>query len=190
MKIDFIVPTLYRDTLASAIESIDREVPHRKNVDGTDLNLNILVEGSVKDKTGIGNRNSGLSKVKDSDWIVFLDDDDWLLKGFSKELDSEYDIVVLRMLQSYNNPYAIPKLIPPYHIKSEELKAGWCGCNIAIKTSFYLKHKIKVNNVKSPDWDFLERLLKETDKVKITPGIYYMAPLGGYNKKAPDGKKT
>jgi len=65
-----------------------------------------------------------------------------------------------------------------------------CGCNIAVKTSFYLKHKIKVRDVKCPDFDFLERLLKETDKVKITPGIYYMAPLGGYNKKVPDGKKT
>jgi len=190
MKIDFIIPTMYRDTLGRAIKSIQTEVPYRKSVDGTDISLNILIEGDVKDGRGIGNRNSGLSKVKDSDWIVFLDDDDWLLKGFSVELDSEYDIVVLRMLQSYNNPYFPPKLVPPYHINPEELNYGLCGCNIAVKTSFYLKHKIKVDNVSSPDFKFLEGLLKETDKVKITPGIYYMAPLGGYNKLIPDGKKT
>ena len=189
MKIDVIIPTIYRSTLDRAIKSIETEVPYRKEVDGTDINLNILVEGDIKDGRGVGNRNSGLSKVKDSDWIVFLDDDDWMMKGFSVELDNEYDIVVLRMFSNYNNPYEPYKLTPPYWQKDNELE--WlAGTNIAVKTSFYLKHKIKVNNVKSPDWDFLERLLKETDKVKITPGIYYMAPLGGYNKKAPDGKKT
>ena len=180
MKIDFIIPTLYRDTLGRAISSIEAE-----NIDH-----NLLISGKFKDGSGVKNRNNSLEKVKDSDWIIFLDDDDWLLRGFSKELDSEYDIVVLRMLQNYNDPYFPPKLVPPYHIKPEELNYGLCGCNIAVKTSFYLKHKIEVKNAKNPDFDFLERLLKETDKVKITPGIYYMAPLGGYNKKVPDGKKT
>jgi len=180
MKIDFIIPTLYRDTLVKAISSIE----------GENIDHNLLITGKFKDSTGVMNRNHSLKKVKDSEWIIFLDDDDWLLKGFSKELDSEYDIVVLRMLQSYDNPYFPPKLVPPYHIKPEELNYGLCGCNIAVKTSFYLKHKIEVRPVKCPDFDFLERLLKETDKVKITPGIYYMAPLGGYNKKVPDGKKT
>ena len=180
MKIDFIIPTLYRDTLGRAISSIEKE-----NIDH-----NLLICGKYKDGRGVKNRQAGLNKVKDSDWIIFLDDDDWLMQGFSKELDSEYDIVVLRMLQSYNKPYFPPKLVPPYHIKPEELNYGLCGCNIAVKTSFYLKHKIEVRDVKCPDFDFLERLLKETDKVKITPGIYYMAPLGGYNKKVPDGKKT
>tara|TARA_Y100001972_G_C7590521_1_gene296004 strand:- start:301 stop:846 length:546 start_codon:yes stop_codon:yes gene_type:complete len=181
MKIDFIIPTLYRDTLGRAISSIEEE-----NIDH-----NLLITGKFKkDGRGVENRNNSLKKVKGSEWIIFLDDDDWLLKGFSKELDRKYDIVILRMLQSYNNPYFPPKLVPPYHIKPEELDYGLCGCNIAVKTSFYLKHKIKVRDVKCPDFDFLERLLKETDKVKITPGIYYMAPLGGYNKKVPDGKKT
>ena len=182
MKIDFIIPTLYRDTLGQAISSIE----------GENIDHNLLITGKFKDDRGIMNRNNSLKKVKDSDWIVFLDDDDWLLKGFSKELDNEYDIIILRMLQNYNNsqPHHSPKVLPPYDLKVEELNYGLCGCNIAVKTSFYLKHKIEVKDVKSPDFDFLERLLKETDKVKITPGIYYMAPLGGYNKKVPDGKKT
>jgi|TARA_R110000803_G_scaffold41622_2_gene89395 glycosyltransferase involved in cell wall biosynthesis len=189
MKIDVIIPTIYRSTLDRAIKSIETEVPYRKEVDGTDINLNILVEGDIKDGRGVGNRNSGLSKVKDSDWIVFLDDDDWMMKGFSVELDNEYDIVVLRMFSNYNNPYEPYKLTPPYWQKDNELE--WlAGTNIAVKTSFYLKHNIKVKNVKSPDSIFFRELADHTSKIKITPGIYYMAPFGGYNKVIPNGKKT
>ena len=74
MKIDFIIPTIFRneDELNRAVSSIKEE--------GVDHN--ILLCGSKKPKDYIGNQNDavgnvndGLGKIRnDSDWIIFLDD--------------------------------------------------------------------------------------------------------------------
>ena len=72
MKIDYIIPTLYRDTLDRAVASIKQEATDH----------NILICGEIKDGRGVGNRNDGLNKIRiDSDWIIFLDDDDYLMIG-------------------------------------------------------------------------------------------------------------
>jgi len=179
MKIDYIIPTLYRDTLYRAIDSIHREETDSK----------ILICGEIKDGRGCGNRNNGLNKVRaDSDWIVFLDDDDYLNKGFSKQLDNNFDIVVLRMSQDASNPFYPPKIIP--RIEDSKLYSGNVGCNFAIKTSLYLKHKWMFDvSAKNPDWNFLKKALAETNKTKVTNEIYYVAPMGGYNKLKPTGKR-
>jgi glycosyltransferase involved in cell wall biosynthesis len=178
MKIDYIIPTLYRDTLNRAVSSIKQE--------GTEHN--ILICGDVLDGRGCGNRNKGLEKVNDSEWIIFLDDDDYLKKGFSKQLDNNFDIVVLRMSQNASNQFSLPKVIPSH--EDSRLYSGNVGCNFAIKTSFYLKHKWMFSvSAKNPDWDFLERAIHNTDKIKLTDDIYYVAPMGGYNKLKPNGKR-
>ena len=176
MTIDYIIPTLYRTTLSRTIASIQREkVSH-----------NLLIFGT-KDCAGY-NRNEGLKKVNDSDWIVFLDDDDYLNKGFSKQLDNNFDIVVLRMSQDASNPFYPPKVIP--RIEDSKLYSGNVGCNFAIKTSLYLKHKWMFDvSAKNPDWNFLKKALAETNKTKVTNEIYYVAPMGGYNKLKPTGKR-
>jgi glycosyltransferase involved in cell wall biosynthesis len=156
MKIDYIIPTLYRTTLSRAIASVQRE----------NTEHNLLVYGT-KDSAG-ENRNKGLSKVKDSDWIVFLDDDDYLLKEHSKELDNDFDIVILRMKQG-------DKIIPNPKIKV--LSPGNVGINFALKTSFYLKNKFLFDNKgHEEDWRFLVKVFEKTDKIKVTNKIYYVAP--------------
>ena len=186
MKIDFIIPTLYRDTLDRAVASIKQE----------GINHNILICGQRKPKGYVGNPsdavtnvNEGLSKIRiDSDWVMVLDDDDYLNKGFSKQLDNNYDVVVLRMSQDASNPFYPPKIIP--RIGDDNLYEGNVGCNFVIKTSFYLQHKWMFNaSVKSPDWNFLEKLLKHTTRINITKDIYYVAPMGGYYKSKPTGKR-
>ena len=126
MKIDFIIPTLFRDTLKKSKKSIIDE-----NLGSENTNIFINGSGSSAGE----NRNFGLQRVKNSDWIVFLDDDDYLVQGFSKQLDSNFDIVVLRMLQEN-------KYIPSKESKVSDLVLGNVGINFAIKTSFYLKNKI------------------------------------------------
>ena len=195
MKIDYIIPTLYRDTLDRSVSSIKQE--------GT--NHNILICGQRKPKDYVGNPsdavtnvNEGLSKIRiDSDWVIFLDDDDYLNKGFSKQLDNNFDIVVLRMSQDGSNPQYPPKVIPRRCSKCTEttskgccLHSGNVGINFAIKTSFYLKHKwLFTSSVKNPDWNFLERAINETNKIKVTKDIYYVAPMGGYYKSTVTGKR-
>ena len=120
MKIDYIIPTLYRPTLSRTIASIQSEGDTH----------NLLICGT-KDSAG-ENRNECLKKVKDSDWIIFVDDDDYLLQGHTKELVSEFDIIILRMKQG-------DKIIPTPD--SRVLEAGNIGINFALKTSFYLNNK-------------------------------------------------
>lgn len=156
MKIDYIIPTLYRPTLSRTIASIQKE----------NVNHNLLIYGT-KESAGY-NRNEGLNKVVDSDWIVFVDDDDYLITGHSKELDKDFDLVVLRMKQDEN-------IIP--NRGNNILQAGNMGINFAIKTSFYNEHKFLFDNKgHEEDWRFFLQLTEKTEKIKVTDKIYYIAP--------------
>tara|TARA_R100001509_G_scaffold78768_2_gene44131 strand:+ start:1780 stop:2685 length:906 start_codon:yes stop_codon:yes gene_type:complete len=164
MKIDYIIPTIGRPEIERTKQSIFDER----------INHNILIcdtENSAGE-----NRNKCLEKVKDSDWIVFVDDDDYLVKGHSKELDKNYDCVVLRMKKEYEDV-----IIPRYN--DNELRSGNIGINFALNTKFYLKHKFLFDsNGNEEDWRFFARVFLTTKKIKITDDIYYIAPKGNYNK--------
>ena len=156
MTIDYIIPTLYRPTLSRTIASI-----HKENV-----NHNLLIFGN-KDCAGY-NRNEGLKKVKYSDWIVFVDDDDYLITEHSKELDSDYDVVILRMKQGDN-------IIP--NRSNKVLAPGNLGINFAINTSFYNTHKFMFDNLgHEEDWRFFIQMCDKTSKIKVTDKVYYVAP--------------
>ena len=170
MKIDYIIPTLNRPSLKKTIKSIEQE-----NIDH-----NILVCDS--ENSAGENRNKSLSKVKNSDWIVFVDDDDYLAHGHSLELDNNYDIVVLTMDQEGE-------------IKPDKNKRGYgkysntclfkgnVGINFAIKTSFYLKYNYKFDAGKiEEDWRFFKMYMEKTSKIKITDKVYYHAPLSSHTK--------
>tara|TARA_R100000231_G_scaffold33800_1_gene29676 strand:+ start:3179 stop:4423 length:1245 start_codon:yes stop_codon:yes gene_type:complete len=167
MKIDFIIPTLFRDTLKKSKKSIIDE-----NLGSENTNIFINGSGSSAGE----NRNFGLQRVKNSDWIVFLDDDDYLVQGFSKQLDSNFDIVVLRMLQEN-------KYIPSKESKVSDLVLGNVGINFAIKTSFYLKNKIFFDHEGlGEDFRFLQKLINKTNKIKITENVFYIAPVSQHKK--------
>lgn len=156
MKIDYIIPTLYRPTLSRTIASIQKE----------NVEHNLLIFGT-EDSAGF-NRNKGLEKVLDSDWVVFVDDDDYLITGHSKELDEKYDIVILRMKQA-------DKIVPNY--SNNSIEVGNVGINFALKTSFYKKHKFKFDNEgHEEDWRFLVKVFEKSQKLKVTNKIYYVAP--------------
>ena len=156
MKIDIIIPTLGRHTIERAIKSTIHK----------DIVTNILICGT--ESCAGYNRNKCLEKDTGSDWIVFVDDDDYLTPNYHTELDSNYDIVVLRMKQ--NNT-----IIPRYG--DDTLRYGNIGINIAISTKFYKQTNAKFDNKHGEDWRFIEQLLSYQPKIKITIGTYYNAPI-------------
>ena len=168
MKIDYIIPTVNRPSLERTKKYIELE----RVTNETKPNLIICDKG----KCASSNRNLGLEQVKDSDWIVFVDDDDWLKVGHSKELDKNFDIVVLRMLQGDIK-------IPRGCVCPENLWYGNVGINFALQTDFYLKNKIKFQEGKlGEDWLFLRPHLFKTNKerVKVTKDIFYFAPVSKF----------
>ena len=170
MKIDYIIPTINRPTLKRSIESIKQEK----------IDDNILIcdtENSAGE-----NRNKCLEKVKDSDWIIFLDDDDYLVKGHSLELDNDFDIVILTMKQD-------GKVKPDINKRGYGKYSNTClfksnvGINFAIKTSFYLKYNYNFDAGKiEEDFRFLKMYLEKTSKIKITDKVYYHAPKSQHKK--------
>ena len=165
MKIDYIIPTLYRPTLSRTIASIQSE--------GREHNLFIC----GTQKSAGENRNECLKQVKTSDWVVFVDDDDYLKNGHKKVLSEsqDCDVVILRMKQGEN-------IIPRY--ENRVIESGNVGINFALKTEFYLKHKFLFDNQgREEDWRFLTKVFAKTQKIKVTDNIYYIAPIIQHLKK-------
>lgn len=161
MKVNYIIPTLGRETITRTIESIINE----------DLNANILVR-SVG--TASQNRNKALKEMPNSDWVGFIDDDDFYSSGYLSELDNEFDIVVVRM-----NQYG--GFIPRY--ENESLVYGNVGINFFIKTDFYNKNFFLFDDLgHGEDWRFIEQHLKFNPKIKVTKDVYYNAPTRGNNQ--------
>ena len=170
MKIDYIIPTLNRPTLKKTIKSIENE-----NIDH-----NILICDS--EKSAGENRNKCLKQVNNSDWIIFVDDDDYLKKGHSLELDNNFDIVILKMEQEGKVKPDINKKGTGKYSKSC-LFMGNVGINFAIKTSIYLKYNYKFDTYGlGEDWRFLEMFIQKTNKIKITNQVYYIAPTSEHTK--------
>ena len=147
MKIDYIIPTLYRPTLSRTIASIQSEEGEH----------NLYICGTKK--SAGENRNECLRKVKDSDWVVFVDDDDYLKNGHKKVLSKsqDFDVVILRMKQGEN-------IIPRYD--NRVIESGNVGINFALKSQFYLKHKFLFdNNGHEEDWRFLTKVFSKTKKI-------------------------
>lgn len=156
-----ITPTLYRYDLQRAIKSV--------------MNNNVIHiiqgGGSASD-----NRNDAIEKAKkiDLDWILFLDDDDYLVDGWESSLDSSYDIIILRMKQ--NN-----RVVPN---KTDVLKFGNVGINFALNMKKIKWEDIPKfdNNGIGEDWRFLSIILKKYNNYSITKNICYIAPKCGCNK--------
>ena len=173
MKIDYIIPTINRPSLKRTLKSIELENLHYGVLPTT---LICDTENSAGE-----NRNISLEKVQDSDWIVFVDDDDYLENGHSLELNNDFDVVVLTMQQENK---IVPNVEKFGNTKASLSLQGNIGINFALKTSFYLKHNFKFDNFGiGEDFRFFTEVLKKTDKIKITEKIYYHAEKSNHYKK-------
>lgn len=92
--ITFVIPTIGRDTLQNAIQSIENQTDDNWKIiiifDGVKSTINITnpkiqileIEKIGKDRNSAGNvRNYGMNYV-DTDWIAFLDDDDTIAEDY------------------------------------------------------------------------------------------------------------
>ena len=161
-----IIPTIGRETLERAIDSITRESCAYS-----------LIPLPVIGGTAGENRNKGLQicEIIKPYWITFLDDDDYYNWDWIDELwDSEDDIVIFRMKQ---NEAIIPN-------ETDELRFGNVGINFALNMNRIKWEDLPKfdNDGEGEDWRFLEQLLEKYPKVKITKDIYYVAEKRNYNQ--------
>lgn len=165
MKVCYIIPSLFRDSLQQTINSIKQEDP----------NATIIICGNiVANPTATAhNRNMALNAIKneDFDWLVFVDDDDVLVEGYLSELNPYFDLVVLRM-------YCNGEYIPKYG--DNRLYECNVGINIAINLKT-VKHIPKFDKTKHhEDWHFIQDILDLNDiKHNVSEQVRYMVQSKG-----------
>lgn len=161
---NYIIPTVNRPTLARTLASITCNDPNPA--------IFIASGGTAGE-----NRNKCLSQIcHDKKWIIFVDDDDFLIDGYIDELDDLFDIVIFRMYQSGVS------VIPRYG--NNKIVSGNVGINFAMKTDFFLKSGATFDNGgHGEDWRFMQQLLKFNPNIKITDEIMYIAPISNHLKK-------
>ena len=148
--ITFIIPTLGRHSLKEAVTSLLNL--NNKNwkliivFDGVKNNLNIIddrikiIEANQKNSAGLV-RNIGFKFVENSDWVGFLDDDDYLSPDYIDNLKKEIELNSRISVCLFRMKY-LDGTILPTNYDSNIIKNS-CGISFAIKKDVIKNIKFK-----------------------------------------------
>ncbi len=188
--VTFIIPTIGRDTLLNAINSLlNQTIEEWKAIiifDGIKKTISISddrIKIIESNKLGLNINNAGLVRnygmsLVDTKWIGFLDDDDIIaddyLDCFYKELfyRDDLDVVIFRM--NLNN-----RIIPKLNTDN------FYVCDVGI--SFILKKSIFDNNIifipdGAEDYLYLHNIRINNYKIVISPYIKYFVKKDEYEE--------
>jgi glycosyltransferase involved in cell wall biosynthesis len=178
--ITFIIPTIGRDSLKKAVESIQMQTC--KNwlaiiiFDGIEPNIEcddprilfLTCDKLGKNKNYAGHvRNYGMSFVK-TEWIAFLDDDDSISSNYVKIfydeiLSNSMDVIIFRM---YFNNEILPSL------DDLDFYKGKVGISFAIKKKIF-DSGLLFSPSDYEDYEYLS-LIKQNDySIMISPYVLY-----------------
>lgn len=184
-KVLFIMPSLNRQSIHNAIDSLYKQTDDRWNLcivyDNTEsmkvhpcekiscINLKTKL-GKHKNSAGLV-RNVGIDKnIEKYKWIAFLDDDDIVSNEYVNLIFnkySSYDFVIFRMNIKIKNRHSIT--IP----RSTTNKAIRCS-NVGISFCYQSKFRdIRFRASSTEDFLFLKQLEKCTDNFVISDEIGY-----------------
>lgn len=182
--ITFIIPTIGRKTLPRAIKSLyELNDSNWKAIivfDGVEPNLpkkyisdkisiyQIPKSGSKKGpRSQAGKVRNYAFQFVDSEWIGFLDDDDYLRDNYIQCLKEEdngnLDFILFRMMTT--------KETPTYGIN--DIRMNEAGISFSIKNQSLKKFDAKFNNDDSEDYWFLKHIVDKGAKYKVSKHITY-----------------
>jgi len=182
--ITFIIPTIGRPTLKTALDSIQNQTngDWRAIVifDGIPPNITIddpKIKVLQSDKKGTGTnaaanvRNYGMQFVE-TEWIAFLDDDDTIAHDYIETFKQEVtqypyvDVIIFRMYR----PEMQPDILPPLH--ADDFHINEVGISFAIKTSIFKNgHLFSPSGVE--DFLYLSTLRDNNYCMMISPYVKY-----------------
>ena len=183
--ITFIIPSIGRESLTKSIKTLINQDDNNWNAiiifDGVKSNINDINDDRIKiieiekinseslrSVSGLV-RNVGIKNVGNSEWIGFLDDDDYLAHDYiSKlkkelELNNNMEICIFRM--AYKNGYIVPTKSDKNIIRNK------VGISFAIKK--YITNYILFNNNPYEDYLFLKDAQYKKFKILISSYITY-----------------
>lgn len=176
--ITFIIPSIGRPTIARTILSLQKLNNPNWNAivifDNVKNNISYIKDSRIKyyeiKKTGSLNmggstRNYGINKVKNSEWIGFVDDDDTISPDYIDKLllDSKYDsdCIIFRMISSNS-------ILPP--LNSTDIRKNKVGISFCVKKNVLQKNNFK--NSRTEDFNLLYNLNKKY-KILLSKNITY-----------------
>jgi glycosyltransferase involved in cell wall biosynthesis len=191
--ITFIIPTINRDTLVRALQSLLNQTIQNwvaiiifDGCEPTDTKLLDLLDnpkflffsikkvGQFKLRDEVNNsagyvRNVGMSLVL-TPWIGFLDDDDCLCPSYTEklleeiELNKDVELILFRMI---NNKKIIPSLDTTKIIQTK------CGISYSIKTKLFNEGFIFEQSA-IEDFKLIKNIETSNKKIVISPHITYL----------------
>lgn len=174
--VTFIIPTMNRKTLKASLNSLILQTnPNWRAVvifDGLEINPVIqdprIIYLSCDKKKHAGLvRNEGFPWVA-SEFIAFLDDDDWVSPSYVSDIYhyKDYELIIFTYRDVVNN-----NIQPP--IGYRKLEFGHVGISFVVKTKFVLEHDIEFRKKDCEDWVFIEECLQHGIKYRMTDKINY-----------------
>lgn len=189
----FVVPTLGRDTLQRAVDSVyaqtdedwelyvlgDGVIPRFDRPEGRfhDIHYGAIPPGAGGSAGLTRNRAWDIYEMTcgpRTEWFAFLDDDDQVAPNYVRNLRAhaeDYpwaDVVVFRMKH--------PRLgfLPP---PTGELRLGTVGISFALKEKVFEKHKFKREDRSKAfheDWEMISEVQKDGHRIFLSPHVNYL----------------
>lgn len=182
--ITFIIPTIGRDSLKESLNTIINQDDNDWNViiifDGIKNNIEIndprikifeidkIGNEKIKNSSGLV-RNIGIKNATNTEWIGFLDDDDYLsldyISNLKKEilLNNQIEVCIFRM--AYENKCVLPTKFDKNIIKNK------VGISFCVKK--YITTSILFNNNPYEDYLFLKEVQYKKYKIIISSYVTY-----------------
>lgn len=202
-SVTFIIPTIGRETLSRALESLYRQSVSTwkaiivfdgisPNIEVTDPRVTITrcdksgtseIVNGIEKANGAGYvRNFGIARAE-TEWIAFLDDDDTLAYTYLENLHNEIhlchnvDVVIFRMLH------------PDYGVLPKPSSTHFQKYEVGI--SFAIKRSIVGDNVRfvsghDEDYIFLCSARENGHKIVMSPYVKYFVHNVGHSEKVED----
>ena len=185
--ITFIIPTIGRDTLARAVDSVMEQTTVNNNIwkiiiifDGIEPNLigdkyinhpQIMIQSCPKMGTGVNSaglvRNWGMQYVE-TEWTAFLDDDDVIgpnyIDRFMEEMNGDLDVLIFRMKLGDR---VVPSLTTNNFFLCD------VGISFILKSHLFLERGFVFQADGAEDYLYLNKLRENNCKIVISPYIQY-----------------
>jgi len=186
--VTFIIPTMGRSTLARTVDSIIAQSAWNWKAivmfDGRDPNYSTtndhvsIYKREQKGHAGLV-RNDAMKYVT-TDWIAFVDDDDWVTDDYVHTLmryANDYDVVIFSYKDVTNG-----NVQPP----SSHRDFVYCnvGISFAVRTDFVIRNNIQFPAFSTEDFGFLDACRKAGARYILTHEIKYLVGgIGGWRER-------
>jgi glycosyltransferase involved in cell wall biosynthesis len=150
-----IIPSIGRETLQRAVESVEQQTIPTEYIVGID-----------QQQEGASVMRNKMVSVCDTGWVGFCDDDDWLDPHYHEWLNEmkDADMVLFQMKRPDG-------MILPDHTDSDRLVYNWVGISFAMRTSVALKYPFKT--MIGEDYDLIQRVRRAGLRLVVSPQVAY-----------------